>query len=270
VSGLAYETVRRVTELAGVLLQRNPGPMTLDGTNTWLLRPPGSTASDPAVVVDPGQTDDLHLERLLAAAPEIALVLVTHGHPDHSQAAVAVHERTGAAVRAIDPKHCRGGAPLADEELIEAAGLLVRVLATPGHTADSASFVIGADADGVGAVLSGDTILGRGSTVVAHPSGVLGDYLDSLERLRDLGELAVLTGHGPELASVRAAAEFYLDHRRQRLAQVRDARERLGPAATARDIVEHVYADVDQVLWPAAERSVRAQLAYLDAEQPRG
>jgi glyoxylase-like metal-dependent hydrolase (beta-lactamase superfamily II) len=252
----AYEVVREVTPFASVLLQDNPGPMTLDGTNTWLLRAPDS---DETVIVDPGQSDDAHLDRLLAAVPKIALVLVTHGHFDHSQAAADLHARTGVPVRAIDPDHCHGAPALADAEIIEAAGLRLTALATPGHTADSASFVIGADE----AVLTGDTILGRGTTVVAHPDGVLGAYLDSLRRLRDRGAAMVLTGHGPELPSIADAADMYLAHRDQRLDQIRGALESLGPNATARQIVEVVYADVDQAVWFAAELSVEAQLAYL-------
>jgi glyoxylase-like metal-dependent hydrolase (beta-lactamase superfamily II) len=252
----AYEVAREVTPYASVLLQQNPGPMTLDGTNTWLLRTPDS---DSTLIVDPGQSDDVHLEQLLAAAPKIALVLVTHGHFDHSQAAAQVHERTGAPVRAADPAFCHGGAPLAADEVIEAAGLRLEVLPTPGHTADSLSFVVG-DAD---AVLTGDTILGRGTTVVAHPDGLLGAYLDSLHRLRDLGDATVLTGHGPELPSVAQVADFYLAHRQERLDQVRAALAELGPDATARQIVEHVYTDVDRSVWFAAEMSVEAQLAYL-------
>jgi glyoxylase-like metal-dependent hydrolase (beta-lactamase superfamily II) len=252
----AYELVRGVTPYASVLLQNNPGPMTLDGTNTWLLRAPDS---DQTVVVDPGQTDELHLERLLAAAPDIALVLVTHGHFDHSQLGADLHGRLGVPVRAADPEFCHGAPPLADGESLAAAGLTVRVLATPGHTADSLSFVVG-DRE---AVLTGDTILGRGTTVVAYPDGVLGPYLDSLERLRDLGDATVLTGHGPELPSLAQVAAFYLAHREERLDQVRAALAQLGPDATARQIVEVVYADVDRSVWFAAELSVEAQLAYL-------
>jgi glyoxylase-like metal-dependent hydrolase (beta-lactamase superfamily II) len=252
----AYETLRQVTPIAALLLQANPGPMTLDGTNTWLLRSPDSTET---VVVDPGQSDDVHLDALLAAAPTIALVLVTHGHFDHSQAAAEVHERTGAPVRAIDPQYCRGAAPIADGELLAAAGVQLRVLATPGHSGDSASFVVGAG----DAVLTGDTVLGRGTTVVAYPDGNLRDYLDSLRRLEDLGGAMVLTGHGPELPSAAAAAAMYLTHREERLDQIRMALRTLGPDATPREIVELVYADVDPAVWWAAELSVNAQLDYL-------
>lgn len=252
----AYETVRAVTPYASVLLQDNAGPMTLDGTNTWLLRAPGSSET---VVVDPGQSDDVHLEGLLAAVSDMVLVLVTHSHFDHSQAAAQLHERTGAPVRAADPAHCHGGKPLGDGERIDAAGLQLRVLATPGHSADSVSFVIGAEE----AVLTGDTILGRGTTVVAHPDGVLEAYLESLRRLRDLGDAMVLTGHGPELPSIAGVATMYLAHREERLGQVRAALRELGADATPRQIVELVYADVDQAVWWAAELSVRAQLDYL-------
>jgi glyoxylase-like metal-dependent hydrolase (beta-lactamase superfamily II) len=257
----AYETLREVTPYASVLLQRNPNFMTLDGTNTWVLRAPGASSS---VVVDPGESDEEHLDHLLAAAPDAALVLVTHGHFDHSQLGPQLHARTGVPVRAADAQYCAGAAPLTDGEVLDAAGLRIGVLATPGHTADSVSFVVG-DRD---AVLTGDTILGRGTTVVAHPDGVLGPYLESLQRLRELGPARVLTGHGPELDSLADVASYYLTHRAQRLDQVRAALTRLGPDPSPREVVEIVYADVDEILWPAADLSVQAQLAYL-RELPR-
>jgi glyoxylase-like metal-dependent hydrolase (beta-lactamase superfamily II) len=252
----AYETVRPVLPLASVLLQDNAGPMTLDGTNTWLL---GAPDADEVIVVDPGQADDRHLSVLREAAPRVALVLLTHRHHDHQELAAEVRAATGAPVRAVDPALCAGAEPLRDGEVLAAAGVEIRVVATPGHTSDSACFILGPDP----AVLTGDTILGRGTTVVAHPDGDLGDYLHSLRRLRDLGEIPVLTGHGPDLPSVAAAAQFYLDHRAERLQQVREALLVLGSDATARQIVEHVYADVDQAVWWAAELSVNAQLDYL-------
>jgi glyoxylase-like metal-dependent hydrolase (beta-lactamase superfamily II) len=244
-------TARRVTGTASVVLAPNPGPMTLEGTNTWVLRAPDAQA---CVVVDPGPLHEGHLADVAACGP-VAVVLLTHGHPDHSEGARRLAELTGAAVRALDPAHRLGDEGLGEGDVVAAAGLEVRVAATPGHTADSLSFLL------EDAVLTGDTILGRGTTVVAHPDGVLADYLDSLRRLRELGGLTVLPGHGPELASAGAAAEAYLAHREQRLEQVRAALA--AGATTAEQVVEAVYADVDRVLWPAATLSVRAQLAYL-------
>ena len=252
----AYEQVRRVTPQAAVLLQNNPGPMTLDGTNTWLL---GSGPSK--VVVDPGQSDDAHLAALLSAAGEVELIVLTHRHHDHGEIAPALHAATGAPVVAADAALCLGGAAaLTDGAELAAAGVSLSVVATPGHTSDSVCLVLDS-----GPVLTGDSILGRGTTVVAHPDGVLGPYLDSLARLRALGERLVLPGHGPELPSLAAVAAAYLAHRAERLDQVRAALGALGADASARQIVEHVYADVDQSLWWAAELSVKAQLDYLRA-----
>ena len=242
---------RTVTGTASVLLAPNPGPMTLDGTNSWVLRGQDTTS---CVVVDPGPLHEGHLSALAACGP-VEVVLLTHGHPDHSEGAARFAALTGAPVRALDPAHRRGGAGLAEGDVVAAAGLELRVLATPGHTADSLCFLL------PGAVLTGDTVLGRGTTVVAHPDGVLADYLRSLDRLAGLGDLAVLPGHGPELASAGVAAERYLAHREQRLQQVREALD--AGAQTPEQVVRTVYADVDPALWPAAELSVRAQLAYL-------
>jgi glyoxylase-like metal-dependent hydrolase (beta-lactamase superfamily II) len=245
--------VRQVTDTAGVVLAPNPGPMTLDGTNTWVLRAPGS---ERCVVVDPGPLHEGHLQAVAAQGP-VDVVLLTHGHHDHSEGARRFAELTGAAVRALDPAHRLGEEGLGAGDVVLGGGLEVRVIGTPGHSSDSLSFAL------PDAVLTGDTILGRGTTVVAHPDGVLADYLDSLKRLRDLGELTVLPGHGPELASAGAAAQHYLDHRQQRLEQVRAAVA--AGAGSPREVVEVVYADVDQGLWFAAEMSVRAQLDYLAA-----
>ena len=254
----AYGVLRQVTPHAAVLLADNPSPMTLDGTNTWLLRAPGE---ERCVVVDPGPDDPAHLARVADCGP-VAAVLLTHGHPDHAQGARRFGDLVGAPVRALDPALRLGSEGLAGGDVVAAAGLEIRVLATPGHTSDSLCFLIGDGPDA--AVLTGDTVLGRGTTVVAHPDGRLADYLDSLAALAELPPgTAVLPGHGPELADAGTAARGYLAHRRQRLDQVRTALDRLGPDATARQVVELVYADVDRVLWPAAEWSVRAQLEYL-------
>ncbi len=256
---LAYETTRAVTASASVVLARNPGMMTLDGTNTWILRAPGN---DRAIVVDPGPDHDVHLDAVVAAAGDVAAILLTHHHHDHSAGAMRLAHRTRAPIRVLDPGDHFGTEGLRDGEVVTAAGVDVRVWRTPGHTADSLSFLIDDEA-----VLTGDTILGRGTTVVAYPDGNLGDYLASLRRLRELGDITVLPGHGPELAAAGAAATTYLDHREERLDQVRRALAELDPelepSAVPQAVVERVYHDVDHALWPAARQSVRAQLAYL-------
>ena len=252
------------------VLAPNAGPMTLDGTNTWVLREPGASRS---VVVDPGPPDPGHLDAIAEAAGEVAVVLLTHHHLDHAEAARAFAERVGCGVRALDPALRLGSEGLGAGDVVAVDGLEVHVVATPGHTADSLSFVLPAE----GAVLTGDTVLGRGTTVVAHPDGELGAYLDSLDRLRALAEAheigTVWPGHGPVIDDALAALDHYIAHRRERLEQVREALRSLHAAARdgvpldhetlPRQVVEIVYADVDPVLWGAAELSVRAQLAYL-------
>ncbi|MGI8335001.1 MBL fold metallo-hydrolase [Actinomadura scrupuli] len=248
------------TERAHCVLAPNPSPMTLDGTNTWILAEPGS---EQAIVVDPGPKDGEHLRRVAdtvaAQGRRVGLVLLTHGHPDHAAGAGKFAGLAGGpAVRALDPRHRLGDEGLAEGEVVTLGGLEVRVLETPGHSDDSLSFWIPADS----AILTGDTVLGYGTTVV---EGSLGDYLDSLERLREFageeGARTILPGHGPKLDDPTGALDHYLRHRRDRLAQVEAAMA--AGARTAREVVERVYADVDRSLWPAAEWSVRAQLDYL-------
>lgn len=238
----------------------NPSPMTLEGTNTWVLR--GDRGKD-AIVVDPGPRDEAHLSAVAALGP-VGLVLLTHGHPDHADGARLLHEMTGAPVVAVDPAHCLGEMRLRPGAfLYGSAGLGLKVLSTPGHTADSVCFLVRHDEPGL---LTGDTILGRGTTVVAHPDGRLSDYLASLVAIREVadpGRLVLLPGHGPAGGDVSERAQAYLDHRRQRLEQVRAALA--AGAETAAEVVRMVYADVDVALWPAAEQSVRAQLDYLHA-----
>ncbi|WP_436493288.1 MBL fold metallo-hydrolase [Actinokineospora sp. HUAS TT18] len=253
----AYGTVRPVTPYASVLLEDNPSTMTLDGTNTWLLRAPGASG---CVVVDPGYEDEPHLTRVLEAAGTIEAILITHHHADHVQGAPWLARKADAPVRAFDQALCLGAASLTHGERLTLAGLDIGVVHTPGHTADSISLTIAHDS--VPAVLTGDTVLGRGTTVIAPPDGDLGAYLDSLETLRGLPGV-VLPGHGPDLPDLPTVAAQYLAHRTQRLDQIRAALATLGPAATPRQVVELVYADVDQSLWPAAEWSVQAQLDYL-------
>ena len=263
---MATPSLARSSPLTQFILAPNPGPMSLDGTNSYLLRQP---ESHDAVVVDPGPLDEGHL-RAVADQARIVLVLVTHRHADHTAGSARLHELTGAPVRAADPAHCHGGgAPLSDGEFLHAAGVEVRVLATPGHTSDSVCFHLPGDGP-EGSVLTGDTILGRGTTVLDYPDGTLGDYLASLDRLEALGPATVLPAHGPVLPSLAAIAADYRQHRHNRLDQIRAALQRLGRDATAGEVADDVYSDVGPSVRRAAETSVAAQLEYLRNQRSTG
>lgn len=253
-----------MSESIQCVLADNSGPMTLDGTNTWLVSAPGSTR---AVVIDPGPDDEKHLAAVLAAADERGLqvvsTLLTHGHLDHSAGARRFAEMSGSEVRALDPAHQYGGAGLHDGEVLDLDGLRLEVVATPGHTTDSLSFLL----PELQALLTGDTVLGRGTAVIAYPDGRLGEYLASLARMRDVcgaaGVNRLLPGHGPVLPRPAEVLDGYLTHREARLEQVRQAVA--AGAKTAPEVVAAVYTDlVDPVLKAAAELSVLAQLDYLD------
>lgn len=241
----------------------NPSPMTLEGTNTWVLVEPGGRE---AVVVDPGPDDASHRDAVIAAvaaagADQVAVIVLTHGHADHSEGASALAEQVNAPVRAASPAHCSPGQqPLSDREQLQIAGSHLDVIATPGHTADSVCIVIDADT----ALLTGDTILGRGSTVVAWPDGGLADYLATLHRLRALVDerqlRVVLPGHGPVVNDPAAKIDAYLQHREERLEQVRLAATGSG---TVDEVLHAVYGDVVPELQFAARWSLLAQLDYL-------
>ncbi|MGB7982447.1 MAG: MBL fold metallo-hydrolase [Candidatus Nanopelagicales bacterium] len=257
----------QITPRASAVLAPNASPMTLDGTNSWLLIEPGASR---AILIDPGPDDPGHLDALVAAADtagaRIAAILLTHGHADHSAGARSLHERTGAPVRALDPAHRLGGEGLVGGDVVSLDGLELSVVATPGHTHDSLTFLLAAD----GALLTGDSVLGRGSAVIAHPDGHLGSYLASLSQLTDLAQATearwVLPGHGPANTDPAGLLADYLEHRTQRLALVETA---MRAGCTELDeLLDVAYPEVAPVLRWAARLSLAAQVEYLTDQAP--
>lgn len=256
-------TVTRIDDVTTRVLAGNASAMTLDGTNTYVVVPPGAGV---ALVVDPGPDDADHFATVgrvldqLGARP--VAVVATHRHVDHAAAAGPWARRFGCVVRAADPDVADSGRVLADGDRLDLPGLRVDVIATPGHTSDHLSLRLG-----TGGLLTGDHLLGRGTTVVADPDGNLADYLASLRRVIATRATALYPGHGPVLRDdPTAVVHFHLAHRQYRLDQVLSA---VGEEpTTVDDLVAEIYADHDPAVLPAAVASTRAALVLL-AERGR-
>jgi glyoxylase-like metal-dependent hydrolase (beta-lactamase superfamily II) len=215
----------------------NPGPMTLEGTNTYLY------GADPCLVIDPGSEDAAHLDAIRAAADErggIGLVLLTHSHADHTAGA----DRLGAEVVLPPGGEKQGG---------------LRALATPGHAADHVCFL---SADGV--CFSGDLVLGLGSTIVPPGDNSLAAFMASL-RLLQAEEIELMApGHGPWITDPAAKLAEYVEHREMRERRLLAALER-GERSRAALLAE-AWDDIPIELLPMAAMAMEAHLEKLEDE----
>jgi glyoxylase-like metal-dependent hydrolase (beta-lactamase superfamily II) len=246
----------------GRLRANNPSPMTLDGTNGYVLR----VGARSLVAIDPGPIDDRQRDAFLAAAREAGAtydaILVTHGHPDHAPGAAPLAALTGAPVFGHPAARFPHDRALADDERLAFEDGTITVMHAPGHAPDHCIFVLDAEA----ALFTGDVVAGRGFMVVAPPQGEMRAYQTTLRRLRErYGDArALYGGHGPEVGDVRAKLDEYIAHREAREGQILDALAR-GPA-TIPELVAQIYADTDRRLWPAAGRQTLAYLIALERE----
>ena len=216
----------------------NPGPMTLEGTNTYIV------GRDPAVVIDPGPDIPEHIEAVRSAAEGrggIGTVLLTHDDADHL---------AGVDLLGVQPERPDDGDVV--------AGLTA--IATPGHAAEHLCFVL------EGAGFCGDLILGEGSTIVGprRLGGSLADYMRSLERLRELDLEVLYPGHGPEIEDPTAKIAEYVEHRMMRERRLVAALDRGERSRAA--LLEEVWDDVPEELKPAAALAMEAHLEKLGEE----
>ena len=247
------------------VLAPNPGPMTLDGTRTFIV------GCERPAVIDPGPSAGGHLDAIFAALEgrtPIA-ILLTHAHGDHSELAEPLAVRTGAPVM-IAPGVARPEDDervvwrwLEDGDAIHTDCGTLQAVATPGHAPDHMAF----HWHDRGAVFVGDLFMGQGdTTLVAPPEGDLAAYLRSLDRIASLSPVVLYPAHGPELADPAEAVARYRRHRETRIEQVVQALRRAGPSRP-RELLDAVYgADLHPSLRGAAEGSLHAILGYLSAE----
>jgi glyoxylase-like metal-dependent hydrolase (beta-lactamase superfamily II) len=235
------------------VLAPNPGPFTLEGTNTWVI------GEGPSVVIDPGPDDAAHILAVIEEAEPVAAILITHRHPDHAPGARRLADATQAPVHSFRPEY--GESQLAGDDVVEAGGVVVRALHTPGHTSDHLCFVV----EDEGLLFTGDMVLGRGTSVVDPPEGSMAAYVRSLEALRRLEPKTIYPGHGPVIFTPVGKLDHYIRHRAQREEQVLQALAE-GKQRPA-DMVPGIYGqEVPVDMYPAAARSVLAHLLKLERE----
>lgn len=240
----------------------NPSPMTLDGTNTYLVI---DRSKGEALIVDPGPISDLHLgnvEMVLnnAGARAVGIVL-THHHIDHSETATLWSKRFSVSVNAfLESYVSNGGRLLLDGDELRIGKRRIQVISTPGHTDDHLAFRVDD-----GSLLTGDHILGRSTSVIVHPDGNIEKYLASLVKLRDLGHLTLLPGHGPEISKELSSGviEYYLRHRNYRIMQIISQLEEAG-ALDVDSLTRQIYGpELHDTLFVPARLSTLAALSYL-------
>ncbi|MCC6949793.1 MAG: MBL fold metallo-hydrolase [Bradyrhizobiaceae bacterium] len=256
------------------ILAPNPSAFTFTGTCTYLV------GEGRIAVIDPGPDDPAHLEAILQATrgETIAQIVITHTHLDHSALAPALQAKTGAKTygegphRAARPlqageekmeagadRHFIPDVTLGDGDLVEGADFTLETIATPGHAANHLAFAL----KGTEILFSGDHVMAWSTPIVAPPDGAMGDYLDSLEKLRRRPESIYFPGHGPAARNAHNLVERYIAHRGAREAAIIRRLER--GESDVRGLVQAIYIGLDPRLTGAAALTTLAHLEHLVA-----
>lgn len=265
-----YERCDRLSPLIRRVIAENPGPFTYTGTGVYII------GEGEVAVIDPGPALEAHsaaLDRALEGE-RVTHVFVTHHHLDHSPLAHPLARKHGAKVYGFGPQSVlpAGGevrleagddtgfqpdVQIRDGQLFEGPGWTVEALHTPGHTSNHVCYALREE----NTLFCGDHVMGWSTSVISPPDGDMGDYLEQLERVRDRNFAKLWPTHGPSIDDPKPFIQAYIDHRRGREAQIlasMDAGHEL-----IRDMVTHMYADIDKRLHPAAAHSVLAHMIHL-------
>ena len=264
-----------VSPLVRRIVAPNPGPMTFRGTCTYVV------GHGDVAVIDPGPDLPAHIDALLAAlaGEHVAQILVSHTHRDHSPGARLLQARTAApiigcapyqparpprgtevaAVAASNDLDHRPDRVLADGDTYDGDGFTLTAVATPGHTMNHLAFALLEEK----ALFSADHVMAWSTTVVAPPTGAMGPYMTSLEKLRLRDDAIYWPGHGGPVHEPQRFVRALHHHRRQRERSIL-ARLAAGDR-TAAEIVATTYETLDPRLRRAAAMSVLAHLEDLTA-----
>jgi glyoxylase-like metal-dependent hydrolase (beta-lactamase superfamily II) len=255
-------TAMATPEFIGKFTADNPGIMTLQGTNQYIV------GSDTGLVIDVALSADSNMDGIIEQAEAMGInkiekILLTHIHSDHCAGALALRKRCGAKLGIHRSRRgYLGGEDFQydDNDRIAVGGGELQVLHTPGHESGHCCFY--EDSDKV--LFSGDNILGYGTAVIHPPDGNMTDYMKTLERLLGFDISLILPGHGPLIGKPEAKIREYIKHRLEReqqvIAALKTGRDSIG------DITQTIYVDVSAALQRVAEFSVQAHLEKLMRE----
>ncbi len=256
-------TIRTISPLVSRITAPNPGRMTANGTNTYLV------GSNKVAVIDPGPAIDSHVDAILAACGDrLCSVLVTHTHPDHSPAAKILADRTGAElVGCVLPDDGHQDLSFQPDntvrhgDLVQTSEYTLEAIHTPGHVANHYCYLLREE----GLLFSGDHIMQGSSVVIIPPAGNMAHYIASTEALDSYQIEAIAPGHGEIMSEPKKVTRGIVHHRLMREARLVKALQEKGESSLE-DLLPEVYSDVDPLLWKLAKYSLWAHLMKLEHE----
>ena len=265
-----YGLATRLSPLIQRVIARNPGPFTYTGTGVYII------GDKNVAVIDPGPALPEHRAALDTALDgrRVTHVLMTHHHIDHSPLAIPLARDHGCEVygyglqirppeggevrlEAGDDLSFKPDIEIRGGDVVKGDGWTIEAIHTPGHTSNHMCYALREE----NTLFSGDHIMGWSTSVVSPPDGHMGDYLESLQRIKDKHFDKIWPTHGPCIEDVDVFVQAYIDHRLEREVQIMEA---LKTGLTQiMDIVERLYTDIDKRLYPAAAHSVLSHLIHM-------
>jgi glyoxylase-like metal-dependent hydrolase (beta-lactamase superfamily II) len=261
---MQQEVIQQVTPLVRRITAANPSVFTGPGTNTYLV---GN--KEDVTVIDPGPALAKHIDAITESSENLARILVTHTHPDHSPGVKLLQDKIDIPAYGFITKTTENQDPsfkpekiLFHGEVIKRDGYSLEVIHTPGHASNHLCYLLLEEK----LLFTGDHIMNGSTVVISPPDGNMQDYLDSLEKLKNYDLKNIAPGHGELLPNPHSVADWIIDHRLERENKVLNAIKEAG-SGNPDSLVKAVYDDVDASLFPIAKWSLEAHLIKLETEE---